>query len=333
MNKQLDKYLTIFDQLDFEKIIDHPNILIAANFWDEDRFLAAKTCYQFMRAIDDLIDNYKSENHEIAEGEKERFETEVKKWIHSVHEKYDADPWKMNLISTLDRFKIPLWTMETFASSMIYDIYHDGFATLETFLDYSGGASIAPASVFVHLCGIKLVNSEYEIPEFDVRQAAAPCAVFSYIVHIIRDFQKDQHNNLNYFADDLIIRHGLDRQQLKSISNGGEIPGGFRAMIREYYKLADEYRLLTYRMIQEIKPLVAPRYQLSLEIIFDLYLMVFERINPDSGLFTTEELNPTSQEIRERVHRVILSFQRDRAGWIGGALKFLKIIFILIPFK
>ena len=62
MNRQLETYLTIFNQLDFEKIIDHPNILIAANFWDEDRFLAAKTCYKFMRAIDDLIDNYKSEN-------------------------------------------------------------------------------------------------------------------------------------------------------------------------------------------------------------------------------------------------------------------------------
>ena len=78
MNKQLETYLTIFNRLDFEKIIDHPNILIAANFWDEDRFLAAKTCYKFMRAIDDLIDNYKSEHKEISEGERELFEFKVK---------------------------------------------------------------------------------------------------------------------------------------------------------------------------------------------------------------------------------------------------------------
>jgi len=52
-------------------------------------------------------------------------------------------------------------------------------------------------------------------------------------------------------------------------------------------------RLKTYQMIQKIKPFVEPRYQLSLEIIFDLYLMVFERINPYSGVFTTAELNPT----------------------------------------
>jgi len=309
MNSQLDIYLNIFNKLDFEKIIDHPNILIAANFWDEDRFLAAKTCYRFMRAIDDLIDNYKSENQEIAEEERGLFEKEVKLWINSIHENQDADPWESKLIETMNRFKIPLWTMETFAASMIYDIHHDGFASLETFLEYSRGASIAPASVFVHLCGITKSNAGYNEPVFDVKNAATPCAVFSYIVHIIRDFQKDQHNNLTYFADDLIAKYGLDRQQLKAISNGGEIPQGFRELIREYYQLADEYRLKTYRMIQTVKPLVEPRYQLSLEIIFDLYLMVFERIDPDSGLFTATELNPTSQEIRERVNQTILSFQ------------------------
>jgi len=309
MNSQLDIYLNIFNKLDFEKIIDHPNILIAANFWDEDRFLAAKTCYRFMRAIDDLIDNYKSENQEIAEEERGLFEKEVKLWINSIREKQDADPWESKLIETMNRFKIPLWTMETFATSMIYDIHHDGFASLETFLEYSRGASIAPASVFVHLCGITKSNAGYNEPVFDVKNAATPCAVFSYIVHIIRDFQKDQHNNLTYFADDLIAKYCLDRQQLKAISNGGEIPQGFRELIREYYQLADEYRLKTYRMIQTVKPLVEPRYQLSLEIIFDLYLMVFERIDPDSGLFTATELNPTSQEIRERVNQTILSFQ------------------------
>jgi phytoene/squalene synthetase len=262
-----------------------------------------------MRAIDDLIDNYKSENLEIAEEERELFEKEVKHWINSIHDNGDTDQWKSKLIETMNRFKIPLWTMETFATSMIYDIYHDGFATLETFLDYSRGASIAPASVFVHLCGITKANAEYNEPVFDVRNAATPCAVFSYIVHIIRDFQKDQHNNLTYFADDLIAKYGLDRLQLKAIGNGAEIPQGFRELIREYYQLADEYRLKTQSIIQEVKPLVEPRYQLSLEIIFNLYMMVFERIDPDSGLFTAAELNPTPQEIRERVYQTILSFQ------------------------
>jgi hypothetical protein len=62
-------------------------------------------------------------------------------------------------------------------------------------------------------------------------------------------------------------------------------------------------------MICRIKPLVEPRSQLSLEIIFDLYLMVFERIDIEHGTFSTEELNPTWQEIRERVGQTIGRFE------------------------
>ena len=292
----------------------HPGngVPLAAHFWDADRFLAAKTCYRFMREIDDLIDNHKSENKEIEPLQRASFEKKVIHWIDSAHEVNRNDSNDNNLISYIKRYKIPRWTMDAFARSMIYDIYHDGFASLEIFLDYCSGASIAPASVFVHLCGIRPDDIKFREPDFDVRKAAEPCAVFSYIVHIIRDFQKDQHNNLNYFADDLIAEHGLDRLQLKQISEGGKIPSGFREMIRKYYFLADEYRLATYRMIQEIKPKVEPRYQLSLEIIFDLYLMVFERINPDSGLFTTAELNPAPCEIHDRVYQTILAFQELR---------------------
>ena len=51
-----EKYLEIFNRIDFNKIIDHPNILIAAAFWEEDRYQAARTCYKYMRSIEDLID-------------------------------------------------------------------------------------------------------------------------------------------------------------------------------------------------------------------------------------------------------------------------------------
>jgi hypothetical protein len=52
-----------------------------------------------------------------------------------------------------------------------------------------------------------------------------------------------------------------------------------------------------------------PRYQLSLEIIFNLYLMVFERINIEEGNFSREELNPSVNEIRERVYQAIIRFK------------------------
>ncbi len=303
-----DLYLDIFNVIDFEKIVDHPNILIAAHFWEPDRYQAAKNCYKFMRAIDDLIDNYKTEHVTIAPENQPGFEANVSQWINSVMAASKNNQAQSELIETVERFCIPFWPLEAFAKSMIYDIYHDGFPTLQGFIDYAGGASVAPASIFVHLCGLTQKDGQYFPPIFNVKEVATPCAIFSYLVHIIRDFQKDHLNNLNYFPDDLIAKYGMNRQQLLFMAKGGQITDGFRNLIRELYEVADIYRLKTYEMIQEIRPFVEPRGQLSLEIIFALYLMVFERIDIENGTFTSQELNPTWQEIKERVGQVIERF-------------------------
>lgn len=308
---QTDIYYQIFDSIDFEKVVDHPNILIAANFWDTERFQAARNCYKFMRAIDDLIDNYKTEHITIAPENQARFEADVYRWIATVMEASSEMPSHRELIETVQRFCIPFWPLEAFAKSMIYDIYHDGFPTLQGFIDYAGGASVAPASIFVHLAGLRKSNDKYLPPLFDVKEVATPCAIFSYLVHIIRDFQKDHLNNLNYFPDDLIAKYGMNRQQLLFMAKGGQITNGFRSLISDLYKVADIYREHTLEMIRQIKPMIEPRSQLSLEIIFDLYLMVFERIDIEHGTFKSEELNPTWQEIKNRVGMVIERFEAE----------------------
>jgi phytoene/squalene synthetase len=302
-----DTYLEIFESIDFEKIRDHPNILIAANFWEADRFRAARTCYKFMRAIDDLIDDHKAASKVITPDQRQQFVDDVEKWVSMIFNGNISSPDQAELTETIRKFLIPSWPLEAFGKSMIYDIFNDGFASVETFLQYSGGASVAPAAIFVHLAGLRKEDGIFRDPSFDVREAARSCAIFSYLVHIIRDFQKDQLNNLNYFADDLIIRHGLSRQMLYDIASGTQVTDGFRKMIREYYDLADEYRVKTYTCINSIWPYLEPRYQLSLEIIFELYLMVFERIDPENGQFTTDRLNPTPAESKERVLKTILN--------------------------
>ena len=304
-------YTEVFHSIDFEKIIDHPNILIAARFWDEERYQAAKVCYKFMRAIDDLIDNYKTEHKTIAIEDKAQFEREVNTWINTILSASENSPTQNEIIQTVQRFHIPAWPLEAFAKSMIYDVYNDVFPTLQHYLDYASGASVAPASIFVHLCGLKKENNQYIAPKFDVKQAATPCAIFSYVVHIIRDFVKDHTHNLNYFPDDLMAKNGLNRENLLAMANGAEITSGFREMIRELYAVADDYRQKTYEVMQSIKPQLEPRSQLSLEIIFSLYLMVFERIDIDNGTFTTKELNPTPTEIKERVWKVMEEFNKQ----------------------
>jgi len=310
-NPHREEFIKIFESIDFNKIVDHPNILIAANFWDDDRYCAAKTCYKFMRAIDDLIDNHKAANRMIASNERKEFVADVNEWLKTIIISEDCNPEKVELIKTIERFNIPLWPLEAFAKSMIYDINNDGFSSLEAFLDYAQGASIAPASIFVHLSGLTSKNGFFQAPSFNVKEAASPCAIFSYLVHIIRDFQKDQFNNLNYFADDLIRQNGLARQDLRNIALGSPVTSGFRNLIKTYYSVAEEYRKKTREVIRQIGPVMEPRYQLSLEIIFSLYLMVFEKIDVEKGKFTSYELNPTPEETRTRVYETIMNFDLE----------------------
>ncbi len=303
--KTREEFIALFESIDFEKIIDHPNILIAANFWDAERYQAARACYRFMRTLDDLIDNHKAEYKGIAVEERDSFKGKIDQWMGMIREGNDLEPFSNGLTKTIKRFRIPLWALESFAESMLYDINNDGFATLGDFVQYAGGASVAPASIFVHLAGLQVNEGVYTDPPFNVRRTASPCAMFSYFVHIIRDFRKDQLNNLSYFADDVMSRYDLTRADLKNIAHGAHVSDGFRDMMGEYYRIADGYRISTLKVITEVCPLLEPRYRLSLEIIFDLYMMVFERIDPERGSFSTEELNPTPAETRERVKRVI----------------------------
>jgi phytoene/squalene synthetase len=308
MNSQTQKFLDVFNTIDFNRIKDHPNILIAANFWEEERFLAAKVCYRLMRMLDDLIDNFKAENKIITDDGSKHLKSEIDKWLRIIYDSNGNSSIGEELIKAVDRFIIPSWPLEAFAKSMIYDTDHNGFATIESFIEYSFGASVAPASIFVHLNSIRRVNGVYVNPLFDVKWASTPCAFFSYIVHIIRDFQKDQMNNLNYFADELIFKYGLTRESLREFAEGAAVNDKFRNLIRHYYALADNYRKKTNEVLQSIQPLLEPRYKLSLEIIFNLYLMVFERIKIEDGSFTTKELCPGTDEIKERVYDTILNF-------------------------
>ncbi len=304
---------TILNNIDFKKISDHPNILIAARFWEDDRYNAAKICYKFMRSIDDMIDNHKACNKTLTLAEKQLFTRKVNDWIKCLDKPFSNDPLIKEVTDTVTHFKIPLKLFHNFAKSMLYDINNYGFATLNDFLIYAEGASVAPAALFVHLCCLKKENGKYISPAFDVIEVARPCALFSYLVHIIRDFQKDQLNNLNYFAADILKKNNLLPSDLKSMANGEPVNENFRSVIKEYYLQAEFYRLKTLEEIEKLSAIIESRYLLSLHIIYNLYLKVFNRINIATGRFTTRELNPAPAEIKNTVIEVINNVRPEKA--------------------
>ena len=301
MDKELARIIGI---IDFENIEKHPNILIAAGFWDEKRYRAARVCYKFMRMIDDLIDDRKAQDESISCLEKEELSRKVNSWIDCLDQEASDDPFYRELVHTISTFKLPLQLFHNFAKSMIHDINHDGFSTLEEFLDYAEGASVAPASIFVHLACLSEENGVYSCPDYDIIELARPCAIFSYLVHIIRDFQDDQLNNLNYFARDILEHNQLHPSDLRKIAKGGSLPETFRRVIGEYHELAGRYQIATIKQLEALNSELSGRYLFSLHLIYQLYKMVFDRIDVKQGTFTRDELNPTPGEIRNMVLKV-----------------------------
>jgi len=301
------------DGRDFDQILTNPFLDIAARFWDERRYEAFRVCYRSMRLIDDLVDERKVTGEPLLPEEQAYYRSLIYRWLDQLRRRRPADKSHEELLALLGRFAIPLWPWERLCHAMIYDLDHDGFATFRVFLRYAEGAAIAPASVFVHLCGVvESGDDHYRSPSFDIRKAARPLALFSYLVHIMRDFQKDQLRGLNYFAEDLLAAHSLGLADMRRAAEGGPIPQALRDLLARYRSLADYYRSRARVTLDRLAGSLEPRYRLSLEVIYGLYHLVFERIDSRAGSFSGQELNPPSREVQRKLQAILADFKADK---------------------
>lgn len=293
------------NSINFKNLTKNPNILIAAGFWDEERANAARICYKFMRKIDDLVDDHKVQHKTFNNCEKQAYTEQINEWIECLTNKSTHNPFLEEVAETITRFRIPVYLFHNFSRSMIYDINNDGFPTFNSFLNYAEGASVAPAAIFVHLGCLYDDYSAYRVPFMDLLGYARPCALFSYIVHIIRDFQKDMHENLNYFASDILAENNLSPVILKEIANGKPIPIGFRNMIKIYSDYAAIYKKEIETIINKLSDWLPVNYLLSFIVVYNLYLDIYNKIDIEKGNFNSEELNPSIDEIKRLVFEIV----------------------------
>jgi phytoene/squalene synthetase len=308
MSDSTDPKLDFVSDIPFEEILSNPILDIGARFWDEERYGAFRVTYRSMRILDDFVDNRKASGQPLGRRERFGFEREISKWTKAMVQKKPKNDAQRELLDVLSEFALPLWPWERLVTAMKFDLEHDGFPSLLQFMRYCEGAAIAPASVFMHLCGVTKKEDNYLAPKFDIRTAARPLALFSYFVHIVRDFEKDQKNGLCYFADDLLAKYRLGRDDLKNIADGTEATSDFRQLIAFYHQAADHFRSRARIMLDRLRPELGKRYRLSLEIIYALYYQIFERINPKQGSFSTTALNPTPDEVQTAIIQTVNNF-------------------------
>lgn len=299
--------LVIVDS-DFESILTNPILDIAARFWDEDRYQAFKVCYRSMREIDDLVDDRKEDGQALSPDEQISYTEHINELLNGLVNSESGGRTVRMLLEVIQRFKIPLWPWQRLAKAMIYDIKNDRFDSFITFRRYSEGAAIAPASIFMHLCGISQSGQEFSLPKFDIRKAARPLAIFSYLVHIMRDFEKDQTRNLNYFPNDILKKHELTPAEIQALCKSSIIDDRIRSLFADYKRLADYYRIRALSSVNNTIPYLQPKYQLSLKIIYSLYLQIFDKIDCENGSFSTQELNTSPTEVQEQIDFTVKNF-------------------------
>ncbi len=295
--------------LDFSEILTNPILDIAARFWEKDRYEAFQICYRSMRILDDLVDDLKSEGRTITSEEKTVIAKMITDWTYSLQQNNQSDQFMKQLQTVIHHYSIPIWPWERLAQAMLFDLEHDSFRTLLVFLRYCEGAAISPASIFMHLCAIRQNDNEITPGDVDIRKASRPLALFSYFVHIMRDFQKDQLAGLNYFAEDIMSQCQVTNADLAKSVKNGNYSQSVRKLLTIYRDIAEKYRSLARSNLDLILPQFPPRYQLSLEMIYSLYLQIFERVNPQQGMFDTETMNPTGDEVQMQIDKTLLTFK------------------------
>ena len=305
MNVPIEFHHLMLVDTEFEKILTNPILDIAARFWDEERYEAFKVCYKSMREIDDLVDHRKAEGTPLIKSEIGEYSNRIRNWSGRICN----GTYSQELSQTISLFQIPVSPWQRLGKEMIYDLDHNGFSSLPVFLRYCEGAAIAPASIFMHLCGVKKVNGKYESPEFDIRQAARPLALFSYLVHIMRDFEKDQRRQLNYFADDILRKCGLNKDELNKLVHKQSSDDRIWALFSEYKRIAEYYQKLAGETFKYLLPQLAPKYQLSLHIIFSLYSHLYEKIDPDNHGYSETDLNLSPFEVQQRLNLAVSTFE------------------------
>ncbi|HOP07110.1 MAG TPA: squalene/phytoene synthase family protein [candidate division Zixibacteria bacterium] len=142
----------------YTKVLDNPNLDIAARFWERERYNAFRVCCRSMRYLDDLVDSYRVSDRYGNERIATAIDSELTAFLQGINGVVPADGQFHDLIEIMTRFALPLWPWSRLVQAKRHDIRHCSFPRFIDFLRYCEGAAVAPAAVFIHLCGVKFVD-------------------------------------------------------------------------------------------------------------------------------------------------------------------------------
>jgi phytoene/squalene synthetase len=280
--------------------IQNKSILqISTLFWEKAPRDAFYTCYAAMRKIDDCADAIKATSKTVSNQTRKNAVEEIRAWNL---EGNSSDYPELPIVRTIfNEYNIPTQVWTQWLQSMIYDIYHDEFATFRSFVQYAEGVAIAPGMLYLYLLKPVSMPSHCMFYENPLYQLARPLALFSYLIHIIRDFQEDQQNHINNFPQDLLRHHGLTHDHLRQIAHQKGDVDRFRALVQQYCHYACYYRTRAIHQLNARSTIMDTMCHFCINLVLDLYRQIQELIDVEAGWFTTQELTPCPSAIQQRI--------------------------------
>jgi len=280
-----------------------PNLYLAANFLEpDDKFRAFLASYAAMRLVDDLTDDNRALG-DLPETTKLHIIEELDRFARMFIEKEidDTLPYANELKFAMVHFDLPGWPFTSLAEAMKFDLHNDRFDTFETFLQYSEGAAVAPASIFMYLASCQYdERGQVTLPGFDIRDAARPLAVFSYLVHILRDFKKDFTAGLRpliYLDLESSDMFYIREQDMAETVATGEQSYKFTKMVQWYFNRVTRFQVESEHMLADIADKLPEDGAFALNFIYTLYSANAARIADNRYNLVKQDLNLTIEDI------------------------------------
>lgn len=237
---------------------------VARLFEDRERFLAFCAAYASMRWVDDLVDEGRHTQAQLAI------------WEEEIGGNFAGRPGNSEygpaLADTLSRFQIPREPWTRLAAAMRFDAEQDGFGTYQSFLDYAEGATVAPASVFATLLLMRPAGDRFApaLPFTRIRDAVRASAIGCYEVHILRDAKTDLQEGRSYFPADEVARYHLQASHTLSAD--------WRPYLRAYAMRTRGGWEPALQDLQSIEGPMSTREKLMLHLLVEFYGRSLQKI-------------------------------------------------------
>lgn len=239
-----------------------------------------------MRILDDFVDGIKNRT-KLNCDEKIFYLEEISKWENLVTDCFNAKTYDNSILlalsDTFNTFNIKLSPWANLAEAMRWDIEHSRFNTFKEFLNYTEGAAIAPATVFISVLSGQSDGVRYNCSAngIDSYYYAKDLAIFCYLTHILRDVSSDlelEDSGLIYLPMEDLHRFSISESDLWNFKITKSINAKFQQLMEYQIRRARKFGNKGKVIMNELFEYLDSDCRFILKLLVSLYEKTMDKI-------------------------------------------------------